>query len=193
MAVAGFVFGLLSVAVFWWLGVTLGGIWAASLSVDAVIKGGDSFFATTPFWVLGLGIGVGLPVVSIVLSSVGLAKGESKGIGIVGVVTGAVGALLGLGFTLFSVFTLNLASAANELTAPPVSTKAEKEMQKTLDDPAFQEQIMKAMKAAAEKQQASSTSSEAANVVPSVPKEESPTAVPISSDQAETGGAGGTP
>ena len=188
MAVAGFVFGLLSVAVFWWLGVTLGGIWAAGVSVEAVMNGGESSFATTPFWIMGLGIGVGLPVIAIVLSGIGLVKGQSKGIGLIGIVTGSVAALLGLGFTIFSVFTLDLAVAANSL--PTSETMAsEKKMQETLNDPAFQEQIMRAMKAA-EKQQRGTTpdASEGTDAAPDTSSKESPVA-PVHSEHADTGAA----
>ncbi len=191
MVIAGFVIGLLSVTVFWWLGVTLGGLLTAGVSVDAVLTGGASSLNTAPLWIVGLGVGVGLPVVSVVLSSLGLAKGQSKGIGLVGIVTGAIGAILGLGFTLLMALGIHWAESAKDLADEPTAPAQRlEEMQETLNDPAFQEKIMKAMAAAAANQ--SSPASDATDESGAIAPTDTKPVVAPSDVEAPAGGAAAT-
>ena len=149
MAIAGLIFGILSITVCWWLGITLGGFWAAGTAVGTAISGGGVAIVTWPVWVLGLGIGVGVPAVAIILSIVALAKkDQSKGIALAGLVTGAVAAVLGVVATIVSVLALDVAEAATNPTGNDTPAAELEKMQQALDDPAFQAQIMKAMEAA---------------------------------------------
>jgi len=150
MAVAGLVLGILSVTVLWWLGFFLGGLWTAGASVSTIMAGGPVAVEAWRIWTLGIGVGVVVPLIAVGLGIGGVKKGQT-GIGIAGIVTGGLAAVLGLAFTILSAFALNVAESVQSQT-DPVNTTAEMEkMTKTLDDPAFQEQMLKAMQAAADK------------------------------------------
>jgi hypothetical protein len=153
MAIAGLVLGILSIAFLWWLGFFLGGIWTVGASASTIMAGEPVAIETWRVWALGLGVGVAVPLIAVALGIAGMTKGQ-KGIGLAGAITGGVAAVLGLVATLLSVFALDVAEAVQD-QADPINTTAEIEkMTKTLDDPAFQEQMSKAMQAAAEKARA---------------------------------------
>lgn len=148
MAVAGLVLGILSVSVFFWAGPAIGGLWSASQSVSASMAGNAVVPPAWPIWLMGLSLGVGLPLISLVLSIGGL--GKKKGIAVAGLVTSSVGIILGFMTTMGAAFAVNLASAAKDkidAAAPDLQ-----QMQNTLEDPAFQDRIQKAMEAAARQQ-----------------------------------------
>lgn len=148
MAIAGLVLGILSVSVFFWAGPAIGGLWSASQTVSASLVGNAIAPPAWPIWVMGLSLGVGIPLISLVLSIVGL--GQKKGIAIAGLVTSSVGIILGFMTTMGAAFAVNLAGAAKDKIETAVPNFDQ--MQNTLDDPAFQDRIQKAMEAAARSQ-----------------------------------------
>ncbi len=149
MVIAGLVMGILSVSVFFWAGPTIGGLWAASKAVTTSLSGGSAIPEVGPIWIVGLVVGVGLPVISLFLSIGGLMKGQSKGVGIAGIVTSGVGAILGLITTSGAAFAINVASMAKDNLANSVQPSDVQQMQSTLNDPNFQNRIQQAMDAAA--------------------------------------------
>ncbi len=103
MGVVSLIIGILGFVVFCWLGPTVGGIWAGAATAGAFAKG-DPTVVTWPIWAMGLVVGVLFPLVGAVLGIVAIKRSEAKGLGIAGVVTGLVSAVIGLGVTLFLAF-----------------------------------------------------------------------------------------
>jgi hypothetical protein len=149
MVIAGLVMGILSVSVFFWAGPTIGGLWAGSQALSSSLGGGSAIPATGPIWAVGLTVGVGLPAISLFLSIAGMMKGQSKGVGIAGIVTSAVGAILGFMTTAGAAFAINIASTAKDSFATTQQQGDVQQMQNTLNDPNFQNQIQQALDAAA--------------------------------------------
>jgi hypothetical protein len=149
MVIAGLVMGILSVSVFFWAGPTIGGLWAASQAVSSSLAGGSAIPHTGPIWGVGIAVGVGLPAIALFLAITGMMKGQSKGVGIAGIVTSAVGAILGFMTTAGAAFAINVASAAKDNLANTSQSTDVQQMQNTLNDPNFQNRIQQAMDAAA--------------------------------------------
>jgi hypothetical protein len=150
MAVAGLVFGILGIAVCWWAGPAIG-VLIASISTGTSALQGQMEINSTPIWVSGLIIGVVLPIVAVGLSIGGLSKDDKKGVALVGLVLGVLSALLGLIVTVLAGTGSGILGdfVASENPAGETSQLNEYEdMQKTLDDPAFQKQMEEAMKQA---------------------------------------------
>ena len=154
MAVAGLVIGILGITVFWWAGPALGGAITSWFVLSGAVQG-QVDVSTTPIWVSGLLIGVGLPLSAVGLSIGAIIKDEkSKGIAIAGLVLGAVAAILGLIFTFVGATGTQMAKEiAQGKDGALQSVPGFDEMQKQLNDPAFQQQIQDAMKRAQEMQQ----------------------------------------
>lgn len=151
MAVAGLVFGILGIAVCWWAGPALG-VLIVSLSAGSSAAQGQLEISTTPIWILGLLIGVGVPLVAVGLSIGGLVKNEKKGVALVGLVLGIITALLGLVTTIVAGTGSGLLGdhfAPEGGVGDGAAEMGEfEDMRKTLDDPAFQKQMENAMKQA---------------------------------------------
>ncbi len=152
MAVAGLVFGILGIAVCWWAGPALGGL-IVTLSAGSSALQGQAELHSTPIWVSGLIIGVGIPLVAVGLSIGGLSKDKKKGVALVGLVIGILSAILGLIATVvLGTGSGLLADAVAPGDAAGAGGTSQmggyEDMQKTLDDPGFQKQMEKAMKQA---------------------------------------------
>ena len=161
MAIAGLIFGILSVTVFFWAGPTIGGLWSASKAVAMSLEGNPGVPPAWPIWVMGLILGVGVPLVALVISIGGLR--QNKGVAIGGLVTSGIAIMLGIITTMGAAFALNMAAAAENKFPKDASGHDDlKQLQNTLDDPAFQENILKAMKAAGQQNAAGVPGSEAA-------------------------------
>jgi hypothetical protein len=169
MAVASLIFGILSFVVFWWLGPVLGSTWAGALMAGAVMKGTPQVI-TWPIWVLGLGIGVAVPLVAVVLGGVGLAKDDAKGVAIGGLVTGAVGAVGGLILTAVLSFTITAGAAAlsggGDLLDDKDVQQGMQQMMDQLNDPDFQQQMQKALQNAQVQQPAPTNQPQPAQPTP---------------------------
>ena len=155
MAVAALVLGILGIILFSWLGPFLGAAWATTLSVqaftDASSSGAGAEVVTWPLWALGLLIGVGVPALAVILGGISMAKTETKGVAIGGIVTGVVG-MLG-GFILIFVFqaiALVSQAAVGGMTDPDQVQKQMQQLQQQLDDPMAQQQIQQQLMRAAE-------------------------------------------
>lgn len=155
MAVAALVLGILGIILFSWLGPFLGAAWATTLSVqsfsDATNSGVSPEVVTWPLWVLGLIIGVGLPALAVVLGGISMAKIETKGVAIGGIVTGVVG-MLG-GFILIFVFqaiALVSQAAVGGMNDPDQIKQQMQQLQQQLDDPLAQQKIQQQLMRAAE-------------------------------------------
>ena len=161
MAVAALVLGILGFVVFSWLGPMLGAGWAAQATfesfADASKTGLTPEVITWPLWTLGLIIGVGFPLVAVVLGGIALSKDQSKGVAIGGLVSGAVGAISG--FVLIFVFQAMaaLGQAAVGQADPQQFQQGIQQLQQQLNDPAMQQQIQQqlqqAMQQAGQQQQ----------------------------------------
>jgi hypothetical protein len=155
MAVAGLVVGILGVVVFCWLGPFLGIVWFNGFTIENAANNGARAAITWPFWTAGLIVGVVIPLLAVVLSAFGLARGQRRGVGIAGIITGAFAGISGLSATLMvaHLYINPLTEPLNERGNPVQFQAASdqfQEMQKKLDDPKFQEEMLKAMQAAAE-------------------------------------------
>ena len=161
MAIAGLIFGILSATVFWWAGPTIGGLWSASKAVSMSLAGNAGVPPAWPIWVMGLTLGVGVPLIALVISIGGLR--QNKGVAIGGLVTSCVAIVLGFITTMGAAFALNVAAAAEDNSPKAASGQDDfKQLQNTLDNPAFQDKILKAMEAAGKKGAPESSGPEAA-------------------------------
>ena len=179
MAIAGLVLGILSVSVFFWAGPTIGGLWSASEAVSASLAGNAAMPPAWPVWVMGLSLGVGLPLISVILSVAGLRS--KKGVAIAGLVTSSVGVILGFLTTLGAAFAINMAAASKDKLDDAMPDL--QQMQNTIDDPAFQDRIQKAMKAAAAQ---GDTAADPQAPAAGTPNALMPGQVPASPSQAES-------
>ena len=155
MAVAALVLGILGVILFSWLGPAVGVAWATTLTIQAFSQASTTGVAgevvTWPLWLTGLVIGVGLPAVAVVLGAIGMAKTETKGVAIGGIVTGAVG-MIG-GFILifvFQAFALVGQAAVDGMADPDQFSQQMQQLQQQLDDPMMQQQIQQQLQRAAD-------------------------------------------
>ena len=187
MAIAGLVLGILSVSVFFWAGPTIGGLWSASEAVSASLAGKATMPPAWPIWVMGLSLGVALPLISVILSIAGLRS--KKGIAIAGLVTSSVGVILGFLTTVGAAFAINMAAASKNKLDDAIPDL--KQMQNTIDDPAFQDRIQRAMEAAAEKGDSTTDAPAAAGA--GTPSALMPGQVPPSPSQAESAPAEAPP
>ncbi len=144
MGVASLVLGILGVVVFCWLGPTLGGIWAVGLSAT------KQQVVTWPVWAVGLGMGVGIPMVSVILGIGGLAKSEHKGVPLCGLVAGVVSAIAGVIIT--AVIALGGGALAEQAGVPTeddaLQQKNMDELKESLDDPDLQQMLQNRLKTA---------------------------------------------
>ena len=153
MAVAALILGILSITVFWWLGFLLGAFWTAGASISPIMAMDLGAVETWPMWTLGLGFGVAVPLVGVGLGIGGIAKGQ-KGISIAGIVTSLAGVVLALGIAALMLFAANVVEANKDQIQSVVPAAEMEKMMETLDDTAFQDQMLKAMQAAADKMDA---------------------------------------
>ncbi len=142
MCIAGLILGILSVTVAFWAAPSIGTLWSAALAFS-----GTSAPPAWPIWLMGLGIGAGLPLIGILLSIIGIVKKQSKGIGIAGIVICAIGLILSIIFTSGAAVAVDIAgnAAANILGE---SSEDMQKLQDALNSPDLQERIRKAMEAA---------------------------------------------
>ena len=129
MGVASLVLGILGITVFCWLGPLLGGFWAGALMAGTVIDGQPQIIAW-PVWALGLGVGVFPSVLAVLLGIGTLVKGRQQGVGIGGIVTGLVSAVIAFVITFFAVKGLEI---ADELTDPD-KVNIQQQLQQVTDD-----------------------------------------------------------
>jgi hypothetical protein len=128
MAAASLVIGILGFILFCWLGPVLGGAWAA---IAATVW---------PIWTVGLIVGVAVPMVGIILGSIGMKKEDSKGICLGGIVIASVAAVIGLTLTIVFAFTFKLVDEKLSNVSDQFD-QAQQQLQQQLNDPALQQQI----------------------------------------------------
>lgn len=180
MAIAGLVLGILGVTVFCWLGPAVGALWSASEAVSASAAAPP----TWPVWVMGLILSVGVPAAALFLSIGGLRK--NKGIAIGGLITSGTSMIFGFILTMGAAFALNVAGAStNGIGADILKKNDRQQMQNTLD-PAFQENIKRAMEAAAaQSPQAPSTGAPSALMPGQTPPAERKASEPSAAPKGE--------
>jgi hypothetical protein len=128
MAAASLVIGILGFILFCWLGPVLGGAWAA---IAATVW---------PIWTVGLIVGVAVPMVGIILGSIGMKKEDSKGICLGGIVIASVAAVIGLTLTIVFASTFKLVDEKLSNVSDQFD-QAQQQLQQQLNDPALQQQI----------------------------------------------------
>lgn len=128
MAAASLVIGILGFILFCWLGPVLGGAWAA---IAATVW---------PIWTVGLIVGVAVPMVGIILGSIGMKKEDSKGICLGGIVIASVAVVIGLTLTIVFASTFKLVDEKLSNVSDQFD-QAQQQLQQQLNDPALQQQI----------------------------------------------------
>jgi hypothetical protein len=152
MAVVSLVLGILGLILFCWAGPGLGTLWVTAVSAGSLLQG-QMTITTWPIWVCGLAIGVGLPLLGVILGIAGLKKEDSKGISIGGIVLGVVAALIGGALTFAAYGGATIASTMN-LAENDEFQQLQKQLQDQLNDPALQQQIQQQIQKARQAQQA---------------------------------------
>lgn len=147
MAVASLVIAILSVILFCWAGPMLGAAWAGVAVASSFGGDGPATIVTWPVWTLGLAVGVGIPLLAVMLGIVGLRDEKSKGISLAGIIVGLVAAILGLMGTLIAVGFYNV---VDDLSADSDQMQQfQQQLQQQLDDPAALQRIQDQLKRAA--------------------------------------------
>ncbi len=147
MAVASLVLGVLSFIMFSWLGPFLGVGWATQATIESFTRaeqiGQTPQIVTWPLWLLGLLVGVGIPLLAVILGSVAIAKDQSKGVAIGGLVTGILGAISGFIFIfIFQAFaSFGQAALSGDTIDPAQFQQQMNDLQQKLNDPAVQQQF----------------------------------------------------
>lgn len=156
MPVAALVLGILGFVVFSWLGPLLGVLWATQVNLSPILEGAglEPQIVTWPVWAAGLTLGVGVPMIAVVLGAVALRQPESKGVALGGIVTGAIGALAGfvLIFVFQTVASLGQAAIDNVKNDDQFNQNMQ-QLQQQLNDPALQQQIQDQLNKAMQQQQ----------------------------------------
>jgi hypothetical protein len=129
MAVLSLVLGIVSIAIFSWLGPVIGAAVGAPSAEQ--LMSGTGTFSSGPAYGIAVFISIILPIISLVFGIMGLKK--KKGVSIAGIITSAFGLLLGI---ILTVVIVGGASAAMSLAQGGLSS---------LNDPAAQKQLQDAL------------------------------------------------
>ncbi len=148
MGILSLVLGILGLVVFDWLGMTIGSGIVAANSLQGALTG-NLVVSTGPIWGFGIAIGVIIPLIAVVAGVLAIQANKKKGLGIAGLVCGAVAAIIGLLLTLSAVKTVEIASQIGK----DQMGDAMNQLNQSLNDPATQDALKKAMEEAMKQQQ----------------------------------------
>ncbi|MDD5305793.1 MAG: hypothetical protein PHU25_00590 [Deltaproteobacteria bacterium] len=141
MGVIALVLGILGLVVFDWLGFVLAGSFMIVGGAASAISG-DVSVPVWPVVVFAWGMGVVLPLVSVVFGILAMRQPTGKGLGIAGLVIGGVATIIGVILALVLQFG---ASAGNEYIE---QNKGQLDvLTKSMNDPATQKQIQQIQQA----------------------------------------------
>ncbi len=141
MGVLSLVLGILGLVLFDWLGVTIGAGMVAASTMQGALQGNMEVSAG-PIWALGLLIGVPIPLVAVLTGVMAIKSGKKKGLGIAGLICGAIAAVIGI---IMTVGAAKAVDATAELTSAAASG--------AMADPAMQEALQKGLQEAMKQQQ----------------------------------------
>jgi hypothetical protein len=99
MGVLSLVLGILGLVLFDWLGASIGGGMVAASAMQSALAGNVEV-STGPIWALGLLVGVLIPLVAVVTGALAIKSGKKKGLGIAGLICGAIAAVIGIILTV---------------------------------------------------------------------------------------------
>ena len=100
MGILALVLGILGLLLFSWLGPTVGAALVAMNTLDAPP---GTQVSTAPLWIVGILVGVILPLGAASAGVLAIISNRRRGIGIAGLVCGVLGAALGLTLTLWYI------------------------------------------------------------------------------------------
>ena len=147
MGILALVMGILGLVIFDWLGATIGGGMVAANTLQAAMTG-NLEVSTGPIWGFGIVIGVILPLVAVFAGIMAIKAQKRKGLGIAGLVCGAVAAVIGFALTFSTAAAVDAAAALGKSQMGD----AMDQLSESLNDPAAQEALQKAMEEAMKQQ-----------------------------------------
>ena len=147
MGILSLVMGILGLVVFDWLGATIGGGMVAASTLQAAMTG-KLEVSTGPIWGFGIAIGVILPLVAVFAGIMAIKAQKRKGLGIAGLICGAIAAVIGFALTFSAAAAVD---AAAELGKNQMGD-AMNQLNDSLNDPATQDALQKAMQEAMKQQ-----------------------------------------
>jgi hypothetical protein len=147
MGILALVLGILGLAVFDWLGMTIGSGMVAASTMQAALSG-NLVVSTGPIWGFGIALGVVVPLVAVVAGILAIKANKRKGMGIAGIVCGAIAAVIGLALTFTAAKAVDLAAQMGKAQMGD----AMNQLNNSLNDPATQDALKKAMEAATKPQ-----------------------------------------
>jgi hypothetical protein len=150
MGVLALVLGIVSLVVFDWLGFVLAGV-SMAVGTGASALGGNPEVPMWPMMVFGWGMGVAIPLTSVVCGILAMRQESNKGLGIAGMVIGGVATLIGVILALVLHFG---AAAGGEFIEKNkgqmdalTKSKLDAALTQTMNDPAARKQLEEIKKA----------------------------------------------
>ncbi len=147
MGILALVLGILGLAVFDWLGATIGGGMVAAQTMQSALSG-KLEVSTGPIWGFGIALGVVIPLVAVIAGIMAVKANKRKGMGIAGIVCGAIAAIIGFFLTFGAAKAVDLTA---ELGKQQMGD-AMNQLNNSLNDPATQDALKKAMEEATKAQ-----------------------------------------
>jgi hypothetical protein len=147
MGILALVLGILGLAVFDWLGMVIGSGIVGAATMKAALSGNFEV-STGPIWGFGIALGVVVPLVAVIAGILAVKANKRKGMGIAGIVCGAIAAVIGLALTFTAAKAVDVAAQVGKAQVGD----AMNQLNQSLNDPATQDALKKAMEEATKKQ-----------------------------------------
>ncbi len=143
MGILSLVLGILGLAVFDWLGMTIGSGIVGANTMKAALSGNFDV-STGPIWGFGIGIGVLIPIIAVLAGIMAISSKKRKGLGIAGLVTGLIAAVIGLVLTFTAAKAVDAAAALGKAQIGDATNQ----LNSALGDQAAQEALKKSFEEA---------------------------------------------
>jgi hypothetical protein len=140
MGILSLVLGIVGLAVFDWLGVTIGSGMVGAATMKAALSGNFEV-STGPIWGLGIGLGVAVPLIAVVAGILAIKANKRKGMGIAGLVLGLIAAIIGCVLTFGAAKAVDTAAQIGKTQIGDATNQ----LNSALSDPATQEALKKGL------------------------------------------------